>query len=119
VSFGSRRRLAAVAGLIALVATVAAVLAVLRPDWLEGLFAFDPDAGDGSLELALTVGMFLVAALLGMFSVFTLERHDNTFATTRSRRSRAGDVAPRMPPMSELAAPAGQFHPGRARKNVS
>lgn len=71
---GIKRSLAKAAGLVALLAFGAALLTILRPDWLEVLFGLDPDEGNGSVELAVTIGLFLVAAILGTFSVLTLRR---------------------------------------------
>jgi hypothetical protein len=52
--FWGESALAAVAGLLA-------VLTAVWPDWVEGVFGFEPDRGNGSFEWALVVGCCIVA----------------------------------------------------------
>jgi hypothetical protein len=40
------------------------VLTIFWDDWIEGIFGFDPDQGDGSFEKELVVGLFVLTALL-------------------------------------------------------
>lgn len=47
---------------IAVVGTALLVLTVFEPQWIERVFGIDPDAGSGALELAISLGLLLVAA---------------------------------------------------------
>lgn len=62
-SIGLRRRFWIENGL-AIAATALAVATVMRPDWIEAVFAIDPDASSGALEWAVTV----LAAGIAVFS---------------------------------------------------
>ena len=50
---------------------VATILTAVWPEWIEGLFGFDPDGGNGSAE-------WLIVAVLAVATVaaVTLTRHD-------------------------------------------
>jgi hypothetical protein len=40
------------------------VLTIFWDDWIEGIFGFNPDQGDGSFEKELVIGLFVVTVLL-------------------------------------------------------
>jgi uncharacterized membrane protein YedE/YeeE len=52
---------------LAAILGVATILTAVWPDWIEGLFGFDPDGGNGTTEwwivLGLAVATIAVAAL--------------------------------------------------------
>jgi hypothetical protein len=52
---------------LAAVLGVATILTVVWPEWIEGLFGFDPDGGNGTAEwgivVVLAVATIVVAAL--------------------------------------------------------
>ena len=57
--------LAAITGLLALITPV-------FPDWIEFVSGWDPDQHDGSVELMIVVGLFIVT--LVMVTLATIER---------------------------------------------
>lgn len=61
------------------VTTAVLVLTLAMPDWIERIFGFEPDAGDGSTEWGLAIVLALVTLAL--------------FADARRLRSRATRVA--------------------------
>lgn len=44
------------------------VLTIFWDDWIEGIFGFDPDRGDGSFEKELVIGLFAITLLLSGFA---------------------------------------------------
>jgi hypothetical protein len=48
---------------IAIAGTALLVLTLVEPQWIERVFGVDPDAGSGALELAISVGLILVAGI--------------------------------------------------------
>ena len=62
----------------------ATILTAVWPDWIEGLFGFDPDGGNGTAE-------WLIVAVLAVITVaaIALTRHD--LRVTR-RRASAGTL---------------------------
>jgi hypothetical protein len=60
-----------VESLLAAATGLLAVLTVLVPDWLEVAFGIDPDAGDGSVERLIVLGLALVTVTL--FAVAGIE----------------------------------------------
>lgn len=50
----------------AALASIAAVATVLVPDWIEVLFAVEPDGGAGWLEVAITAALIAVAVTLAL-----------------------------------------------------
>jgi hypothetical protein len=53
---------------LSLISALLTVLTIARPDWIEGIFDVDPDAGSGSSEWAITLA-FVFATL--MFAALT------------------------------------------------
>ncbi len=49
---------------LTVVSAAAFVLNLVVPDWLEVAFGIAPDAGDGSAEWGVTLGLFVVTVLL-------------------------------------------------------
>jgi hypothetical protein len=47
------------------VSTVAFIVTLIVPDWIERIFGFEPDGGDGSTEWGLAI--FLAFVTLGLF----------------------------------------------------
>ena len=58
---------------------MATILTAVWPDWIEGLFGFDPDGGNGSAE-------WLIVAVLAVATVaaVALTRHDLRVARRRT-----------------------------------
>jgi hypothetical protein len=56
---------------LAAVLGLATILTAVWPDWIEGLFGFDPDGGNGTVEW-LIVAVLTVATI----AVAVLARHD-------------------------------------------
>jgi len=58
---------------------VATILTAVWPEWIEGLFGFDPDGGNGSAE-------WLIVAVLAVATVaaVALTRHDLRVARRRT-----------------------------------
>ncbi len=46
------------------VSAILLVLTVFAPDWIERVFAAEPDGGDGSVEWGLTLALAVAAILL-------------------------------------------------------
>jgi hypothetical protein len=46
---------------LAVLNTALAVLTVIWPDWIELAFGYEPDAGNGWVEIGLTVGMAIAS----------------------------------------------------------
>jgi uncharacterized membrane protein len=75
-------------GLAALFA-VSAILTLLIPDWVEVFFGIEPDEGSGTLEIAITVGLLVLAVL------FTLAARIEIRTATASRDRRTTEIADR------------------------
>jgi hypothetical protein len=60
---------------------ILAILTVIWPDWIELAFGIEPDAGNGSLEIAITLAMAVVSVLFVLFA--RLEWRARTTATIR------------------------------------
>jgi hypothetical protein len=50
---------------LGVVSAVALIMTLTMPDWIERIFGFEPDGGNGSTEWGLTT--FLAIATLGLF----------------------------------------------------
>jgi hypothetical protein len=55
-------------------AALAALLTFAEPAWLEALTGADPDNGNGSVELGLTIGLGILAITLGALARFERRR---------------------------------------------
>jgi hypothetical protein len=56
-------------GVLAVVSAVLLVLTLSWPDWIEEVFGVSPDAGDGSAEAFLVVGVAAVAVVSSVDAV--------------------------------------------------
>jgi uncharacterized membrane protein YhaH (DUF805 family) len=54
-------------GLAALTA-ILFVVTLISSEWIEEVFKVDPDGGDGSLEWAIVVGLFVVSLTLSLLA---------------------------------------------------
>jgi hypothetical protein len=52
-----------VESMLALLSGAALVLTSLWPQWIEGLFGFEPDGGSGETEWGLSIGLAIVTAV--------------------------------------------------------
>jgi 23S rRNA G2445 N2-methylase RlmL len=52
-----------VEAILAVLAAALGVLTVIVPAWIEVLTGLDPDAGSGTLEVLIAVGLFAVAGI--------------------------------------------------------
>jgi hypothetical protein len=50
---------------LGVVSAVALIMTLIIPDWIERIFGFEPDGGNGSTEWGLAI--FLAIATLGLF----------------------------------------------------
>jgi hypothetical protein len=67
---------------IALTAAALGTLTVVWKDWVEAVFRVDPDGHSGAVEVAVVLGLFALALLLG--SLAGLERHRARVTAARS-----------------------------------
>jgi hypothetical protein len=58
-----------------LISTVLLVLTVVMPNWIELVFTFTPDAGNGSTEWGLTFSLAAVSILMFAFAGRTWKQH--------------------------------------------
>ena len=82
---GARRRRARVELGLAVIAAVLAVVTFAWPDWIEGLFRVDPDAGSGAAEWGFVFGLALLAVMLGVLGSLELRS-----AVSAKRRTKGG-----------------------------
>ena len=83
---GARRRRRAPVELgLGVVAAVLAAVTLVWPEWIEGLFGFEPDAGSGAAEWAVVFGLLLLAVALGV-----LGRSDMRRAASAEGRTESG-----------------------------
>ena len=81
-------------------AVVSALLTVLTmgwPDWIEGLFGVNPDAGSGSREWGITVAFIVATVVLTSFAGRTWRRDRRNPGLSRSLRPRPSDGAENVP----------------------
>jgi hypothetical protein len=45
-----------------------ALLTLIWPDWIERIFGYEPDAGNGSIEVSLTVAMAIATVVLALLA---------------------------------------------------
>jgi hypothetical protein len=69
------RRLFWTEALLGAICGVLAVLTAVWPDWIEVLTEMDPDHGNGSLELAITLGFAVASIGLVIIARRELRRH--------------------------------------------
>jgi len=62
-SSGRLRRRFWIDSALSVLTAILAALTVIWPDWIELLFGTQPDASNGSVEVALTVGMVIVSVV--------------------------------------------------------
>lgn len=62
---------------LAVISALLTVLTMAWPDWIEGLFEVDPDAGSGSSEWGITLAFFVATVALAAF--------DGTHVAARSQ----------------------------------
>ena len=72
-----------VEAILAVLAAALGVLTVIVPAWIEVLTGLDPDAGSGTLEVLIAVGLFGLAAS----AAWAARRHRQGAATGVSVRS--------------------------------
>jgi hypothetical protein len=60
---------------LGLISATLLVLTILLPDWMEVLFGFAPDAGDGSAEWGLALSWATVSVLMFGFAGRTWRKH--------------------------------------------
>ena len=65
---GSSSKLFWVEATLAGAAGFLAVLTLITPEWVELIFGFDPDHGDGSAEWLIVIGAAAAAALLSVLA---------------------------------------------------
>jgi hypothetical protein len=81
-------------------AVVSALLTVLTmdwPDWIEGLFGVDPDAGSGSREWGITLAFVVATVALAAFTGRTWRRDRRNTGLSGSLRPRPSDGAENAP----------------------
>jgi len=62
---------------LAVVSALLTVLTIAWPNWIEGLFKVDPDAGTGSSEWGITLAFFVATVALAALAGRTW-RHDRS-----------------------------------------
>ena len=72
--------------IVAIALTALAVLTIVWPDWIEGVFGYDPDHGSGAVEAAIIVVLALAAGAAWLYRHFDRKRAAGANAT-RSQRS--------------------------------
>ena len=60
---------------LAVLAVGLAALTLISRDWIEVIFAVDPDKGSGALEWAITVAPLVAAAAFGLVALRERKRH--------------------------------------------
>jgi hypothetical protein len=65
---------------LAFVSASLLALTLAWPEWIEGIFGFEPDGGSGAAEWAIALGLLLVTATL-----FALGRRDRRLALAAGR----------------------------------
>lgn len=65
--FWVQASLATITGLLALATAIV-------PDWIEFVSGWDPDRGDGSVEVGIVIGLGLITVVLGVAAMKTWRR---------------------------------------------
>lgn len=52
-------------GMVAVVAAALCLLTIVWPDWIEGLFGWDPDHHSGWVEWVIVAGLLVMALICG------------------------------------------------------
>jgi hypothetical protein len=63
---------------LAVISALLTVLTVAWPDWIEGLFGVNPDAGSGSSEWGITLAFFVATVALAALTGRTWRRDRST-----------------------------------------
>ena len=50
------------------------VLTMANPEWIEEVFKVEPDEGSGSLELAISIALLVIAVVSAWFAGFEFRR---------------------------------------------
>jgi hypothetical protein len=56
-------------------AALLAVVTIIWPNWIEFVLAIEPDAGNGSAEVAITVGAAIASLLFAVLARIELRAH--------------------------------------------
>jgi len=60
--------------LLSIISGILTALTIVWPDWIEGLFEVDPDAGSGSSEWGITLVFIVVTVMLAAWARRTWRR---------------------------------------------
>lgn len=60
---------------LAVLAAGFAVLTLITREWIELLFGIDPDKGNGALEWAIVIALFVASAALTLIARWDRKRH--------------------------------------------
>jgi hypothetical protein len=59
---------------LAIISAALFLLTLVSDEWIEEIFGFEPDAGSGLLEWALTIGLAGASALLSLMAIGNARR---------------------------------------------
>ena len=59
---------------LSIISAILTVLTIAWPDWIEGIFDVDPDAGSGSSEWGITLAFIVVTLMLAALTGRTWRR---------------------------------------------
>jgi hypothetical protein len=54
---------------MSLISAVLVVVTLVVPDWIEEVFGLDPDAGNGSAEILITLGLVALTVVSGFGTI--------------------------------------------------
>ena len=60
---------------LAVIAAALAVLTLITREWIELLFGVDPDQGNGALEWAIVIALFVASIVLALVARWDRKRH--------------------------------------------
>jgi hypothetical protein len=72
---------------LGLVSAAVTALTIVWPDWIERLFGFEPDGGNGSTEWGFALSLVMVTIVFCMFAGRTWWRHTRLVALARASSS--------------------------------
>lgn len=78
---------------LAVISALLTVLTMAWPDWIEGLFEVDPDAGSGSSEWGITLAFILATVALAALTGRAWRRNRPSTRRSGSLRLRPSDGA--------------------------